>query len=192
MATPRLVSRYPRRGERIAPNTLREFLIASIPQRLQSSSDMAGLKLCDLDETVWQRFSEEAVDELAKLIVDRVAFYQVRKVFQHRHFPRPSPDTRLEDLQLENRTRRCLAREGFEDNPEALGDHTLGQIMAIRAFGPRCLVDLLAALESTVPQIKTGGDGVGSSGELSKALTDEARRLLKLPAPGRVRREDPR
>ncbi|MEE8452375.1 MAG: sigma factor-like helix-turn-helix DNA-binding protein [Thermoguttaceae bacterium] len=192
MATPRLVCRYPRRGERIAPNTLREFLMDPIPRRLRGPSDADRLNLCDLDETVWERFSDEVIGELAKRIVDRVAAHQVRKVFQHRHFPRPAPGIRLEDLQLENRTRRCLAKEGFEDNPELLGDHTIGQIMAIRAFGPRCLVDLLSALESNGSRGQLGGVAGTPGGELSEVLTEEARRMLALPSPGMVRPGDPR
>ncbi|HYW79540.1 MAG TPA: sigma factor-like helix-turn-helix DNA-binding protein, partial [Thermoguttaceae bacterium] len=192
MTTPRLVSRYPRRGERIAPSTLREFLMDPIPRRLRSASNADRVNLCDLDETVWDRFSDDRIDELAKMVVDRVAAHQVRKVFQHRHFPRPSPGIRLEDLSLENRTRRCLAREGFEDNPEALGDQTLGQIMAIRAFGPRCLVDLLSALESHGSQGQADGVDGRQADELSEALTEEARRLLALPSIGMVRPQDPR
>ena len=192
MATSRLVSRYPRRGERIAPSTLREFLMAPIPRRLRGAWDTDRPNLCDLDETVWDRFSDEVIDELAKLIVDQVAAYQARKVFQRRHFPRPAPGTRLDDLQLENRTRRCLAREGFEDNPALLGDHTIGQIMAIRAFGPRCLVDLLSALESSGSPTQLDGETGAPSRELSEALTEEARRMLALPASGMVRPEDAR
>jgi len=29
-----------------------------------------------------------------------------------------------------------------------LGDHTIGEIMSLRAFGPRCLVDLLSAQDA--------------------------------------------
>ena len=109
---------------------------------------MSSLKLCDLDETVWERLPAEAIAELAQVIVDRISSHHVRKVFQHRHFPRPPEGTDLSSLNLENRTRRCLMREGFDERPQTLGDHTIGEIMSMRAFGPRCLVDLLSALES--------------------------------------------
>ena len=191
MATPRVVNRYPRRGERIAPSTLREFLMDPLPEHFQAA-DGADLKLGDLDESAWQRFSEEDLLELATIIVERIAAYHARQVFQHRHFPRPSPGTRLADLRLENRTRRCLAREGFEDDPGALGDHTIGQIMAIRAFGPRCLVDLLAGLESARGRDGAGRDVVAQGGGLAATLTAEARRLAASPVAAMVRREDPR
>lgn len=192
MATPRVTNRYPRPGERIAPSTLREFLMEPIPKQLRGKVSGANLRLCDLDETVWDRFPPEAIVEMSKIIVDRVATYHVRKVFQHRHFPRPPKGTRLEDLRLENRTCRCLARDGFEDDPEALGDYTIGEILAIRAFGPRCLVDLLTALES--PRMGRGARRGAGTKELvlSEELTAEARRLAELPTAELARREDPR
>ena len=93
------------------------------------------------------------------MVVERISAYHVRKVFQHRHFPRPPEGTDLSGLNLENRTRRCLVREGFDERPETLGDHTIGEIMSMRAFGPRCLVDLLSALESARPEAAASAAG---------------------------------
>ncbi|OHB72828.1 MAG: hypothetical protein A2V70_01360 [Planctomycetes bacterium RBG_13_63_9] len=159
-----------------------------IPKRLRGPDDDESLRLCDLDETAWERFPPETIAELAKIVVDRVAAHHVRKVFQHRHFPRPPKGVGLETLQLENRTRRCLTREGFEDHLDTLGDYTIGQILAVRAFGPRCLVDLLSALES---QRVRGGRGAEAL-LLSDELTAQARRLAAMPSPELVRCEDPR
>ena len=192
MATPRVTNRYPRPGERIAPTTLREFLMEPVPERFRPDSGEDVLKLCDLDETVWDQFPTDTIFDLSKIIIDRVAAYHVRKAFQHRHFPRPPKGTRLEDLPLENRTRRCLAREGFEDDPLALGDYTIGKILAIRAFGPRCLVDLLCALESpgagNTKRRAAGAKGVELYGELTAA----AKRLAQLPVAELAHGEDPR
>ncbi len=192
MATPRVTNRYPRPGERIAPNTLRELLTEPVPKRLRPAAGDAELRLCDLDETAWERFPAEGIVDLSKIIVDRTATYHARKVFERRHFPRPPEGIRLEDLRLENRTRRCLAREGFDENLAALGDYTIGKILAIRAFGPRCLVDLLAALESP----RAGGVQQREAGRedlvLSEELTAAAKRLAELPDAGRARCEDPR
>jgi len=160
-----------------------------IPKRWQQR---ATLRLCDLDESAWEQFSPEALANLAKLVIDRVASYQVRKVLQDRHFPRPPKFLRLEDLRLENRTRRCLTREGFEDDLAKLGDYTLGEVLSIRAFGPRCLVDLLSALES--PRAGHGENGVGRSRRmaLSAELTAQAQRLVKLAGAKTARCDDPR
>lgn len=192
MATPRVTNRYPRPGQRIAPSTLRGFLAEPIPRRFRNKYGEANLKLCDLDETVWERFPAEVVVELSRLVVDRVAACHARKAFQHSRFPRPPKGTRLEDLHLENRTRRCLSREGFEDRPKTLGNYTIGEVLSIRAFGPRCLVDLLSALESP-PAPGAGGAGSGARGRaLSAGLTSEAGRLAALPGAELARREDPR
>ena len=94
-------NRYPRRGERLAPHTLREFLMEPIPASLRERPEHADLRLCDLDETAWQQFRPETLTELAGAIVERIAAYHVRKIFQHRHFPRPPDGLRLEDLRVE-------------------------------------------------------------------------------------------
>ncbi len=192
MATSSVSTRYPRRGERLAPNTLREFLLEPLPRRFWQGPDDAQLRLADLDERAWRRYSDEVLVALSKQIVDQVAKCHVRKSFQDRHFPRPAPGLRLEDLRLENRTRRCLIREGFDENLDKLGDLSIGQIMVIRALGPRCLVDLLAALESAQavrPARPSGSaDEFGAAGRLAAA----ARRLAALPEAESVRCADVR
>lgn len=192
LATPKVTNRYPRPGERVAPSTLREFLLEPIPKGLQPSESDARWRLCDLDETAWERFSPETLFELSKVVIDRVATHQARKVFQHRHFPRPPKETRLDDLPLENRTRRCLAREGFEDDPSALGDYTIGKILSIRAFGPRCLVDLLSALESPQEAGVAGDLAEAPPRVLCEELSVQAGRLAELPNAAQIRCEDPR
>ena len=181
MATPKVSNRYPRSGERIAPKTLRDFLMAQLPKRFWRDESDADLWLCDLDETAWDNFPVEEILELSRLIVERMAVYHVRKTFDRRHVPRPPRGIRLDDLCLENRTRRCLAKAGFEDNIKALGDRTLSEIMAIQAFGPRCLVDLLAALESPRLGRCVRGDGKFTEVGLSEELTAVAKRLAELP-----------
>jgi len=189
MATPKVSNKYPRQGEKLAPATLREFLLEPIPERFWAQSGDEAIQLCDLDETAWERFPPEALREFARVIVDRVAGQQVRKAFQDRRFPRPAPGTRLAELALENRTRRCLTREGFAEDLTLLGAYTIGRIMTIRAFGPRCLVDLLTALESRkATDIAPGAD----DRRLSAELTASARRLAELPEAKAAHQRDPR
>lgn len=188
MAGRSTANRYPRRGERIAPATLREFLAEPIPaELLPAGAAQGGLRLCDLDEGAWNQFSEPVLVELAGRVVQRVATPQARKVLQNRHFPRPPQGVRLEDLNLESRTRRCLVREGFDDQLQELGERTIGQVLSIRSFGPRCLVDLLSALESFETRQRRGRPA-----ELSEALSAAARRLADLPGAAQTRRNDPR
>jgi len=185
--------RYPRFGERIAPYTLREFLREPLPADIGRIHGGADLKLCDLDATVWKRFPPEVVARLAQAVLDHISAAHVRKGFQLRHFPRPAPGTRLAALGLEGRTVRCLAREGLADHVERLGDWTLGQIMAIRSFGPRCLVDLLCALESSGPPSRASGTAAaGPRARLSEEVSAAARRLADLPDAEAAYAEDPR
>lgn len=182
MATRKAVNRYPRLGDRVAPATLRQILLEPIPAELGGTVSTAGLKLCDLDETIWGKLPHETIETLAEIVVSRVAAACARKMLDHRHFPRPPKDLRLADLRLEHRTQLCLVREGFERAPETLGDRTLGEILAIRAFGPRCLVDLLSSLETLLAK----------DHRLCQELTREAERLAAVPEAGLVRADDPR
>ena len=76
----------------------------------------------------------------------------------------------------------CLTREGVDKDPGALGRWTIGEILSIRSFGPRCLVDLLSSLETLL----------GRGGQLSAELTDEARRLAAMPEAAAASADDPR
>lgn len=173
-------NRYPRQGDRLAPTTLREVLLEPAPERLVVGTPAADLRLCDLDESIWEALPPATIHELAAIVLDRVAAGCMRRVFERRHFPCPPEGVALGDLRLEHRTFLCLAREGFEDNLAALGDWTIGDILAIRAFGPRCLVDLLSATETLAAR----------GGQLCAELTDEARRLAAAAAAASVSPDD--
>lgn len=182
MASIKSTHRYPRAGERIAPQSLREVLQEPIPREWLTDGAADGLCLCDLDETAWTRFPTVALRALAELVVDRVSAGCARRTLHNRHFPRPPEGLRFESLRLEHRTQLCLAREGFDENPQALGDCSIGDVLAIRSFGPRCLVDLLSALETHLAR--------GCS--LDAELTAEARRLADIPHARLARSDDPR
>lgn len=193
MATPKVANRYPRPGERIAPLVLSDVLAATLPPQLRDQLGTGELRLCDLDKSVWQRFSADQIRQLAQALVDHVSTHHVLRTLQNRRFPRPLPGLRLDDLHLENRTRRCLMREELDDQLPRLGEYTLGDVLSIRAFGPRCLLDLLTALESAQ---YTAGDGKAlesmSSKKLSAELTAEAEKLAALEGASTVGRDDPR
>ena len=65
-------SRYPRRGHRLAPSTLRELLLEPVPAKHFHDEDNHGLLLCDLDESCWERFGDQACRELAGEVVRAV------------------------------------------------------------------------------------------------------------------------
>ncbi len=182
MSTRLGVNHYPRYGERIAPATLRRVLIEPIPNRLQPASGDSPLRLCDLDERTWESLPEEAVAALAELVVERVGVGCARRAFDDTQCPRPPKDMRLGDLPLEHRTYLCLSREGFDKDFASLGDHTIGEVLSLRSFGPRCLVDLLSALETVL----------GRQSEGDPRLAAAAERLAALPEAARVYADDPR
>jgi len=180
---------YPRQGERIAPVTLGEVLLEPISEALDTvaarrpagpASDIG--RLCDLDQSAWERFPRPVVLELAEAVIDRVAAGCARHAFDRRHFPQPPAGLTLDQLPLEHRTKSCLRREGFDRDLGRLGRMTIGQVLAMRAFGPRCLVDLLAALESRATRPE----------RLDPDLTAAADRLRRLPGAERVDASDPR
>lgn len=188
----KMANRYPRRGERIAPRTLRKFLLDPLPVELAGARALDGLRLCDLDESAWKQFPEDVLRKLSRVVVDKIAGRMTGRMGQRlfsRPFPRPPAGVRLEDLCIENRTRRCLAQEGFGEDLQMLGGHTIGDIQSMRSFGARCLIDLLSALES--PRTKRKSRGM-TSGRLSKLLSSKAQRLAALPEAAMVRADDPR
>ncbi|MGD0901197.1 MAG: sigma factor-like helix-turn-helix DNA-binding protein, partial [Thermoguttaceae bacterium] len=189
----RVKDRYPRPGERLAPYELREFLKDPLPAEICRDYDVAGLRLCDLDETAWERFPPAVMPRLARLVVDRISHVHFRKEFHLRRFPRPAAFMRLGALRLERRTLRCLKQERFAENIERLGDRTLGQIMSIRSFGPRCLVDLLCALEALGAAARARESQAAKlKAARSESLSAAATRLAELPEADRIRSDDPR
>jgi hypothetical protein len=174
--------RYPRPGYRLAPETLREILLDPVPSELVAGTRAEGLRLCDLNEDVWDYLSPETAARLGELIVARVNVSGYNRIVQERCLPRPPKAMRLEDLQLENRTYNCLRREGIGKRFEELSKHTVGELLAIKAFGAKCLVDLLSSLETLAAR----------EGKLDGKLTEVARALGQMPEAERIHFSDPR
>jgi hypothetical protein len=182
IATPRIVEHYPKTGYRLAPETLRDILTDPLPSRLVHNTIFAGKQLCHLDERAWNELGRETIDKLAKAIIARVNLSGHTRALQQRRLPQLPRGVRLEDLRLENRTFNCLRREGFADAPAELAERTVGQLLSIRAFGAKCLVDLLTAAETLVAR----------EGTLDKRLLGEARALAELPGAAGISFNDPR
>lgn len=169
-ARPRVSSRWPRPGHRVVPQTLREILDKPIPRRLVASPAVRGLKLCDLNADVWKRLSSDEVTALAKIIVARVSVSGQNRVVRRRHLPKLPKGMRLEDLMLENRTYNRLRQEKFHDRPQELSRRTVGEMLSIKAFGAKCLVDLLTSMETVAAR----------EGKLDEKLTAQAEALGKI------------
>lgn len=174
--------RYPRPGHRLAPETLREILVDPIPRELVVGTAAEGLRLCDLREEVCEKLSPELLDKLAEMIVSRVSVSGYNRTIQERPLPKAPKAVSLEDLQLENRTYNCLRREGFGTRLEDLEKHTVGELLAIKAFGAKCLVDLLSSLETLAAR----------EGKLDAKLTEKAEMLSRMPEAAQIHFSDPR
>jgi len=179
-ASPR--PRYPRPGEILAPQTLREVLAVRIPGRLVRGSMFQGRPLYDLDERVWNELDEEQIERLARLVVARAARVPHCPNILQRRLPRMPKGMRLEDLHLENRTYNCLVRAGLAARPARLARLTVGQLLAVPSFGSKCLVDLLSAWETRLVR----------GGKLDRRLSAAARAVLALPQTAEVPADDPR
>lgn len=145
------ISRYPRPGHRLAPATLRKILNVPVPKYLVRGSD-SNLKLCDLDETVWDRFDLETCRKLAKEVKNIVRLHvpsRSREVLNLR-LPTPPKGISLKTLALETRTYLLLRRWGFEDILKRGKGITIGELLDIHGFGVSCLVDLLTSLETAI------------------------------------------
>lgn len=176
------VNRYPRPGERLAPSILFSALHEPAPPDLVAGTALEGCRLCDLDETVWEKLPRETIYALSEAVISRVASACARRALQNRRLPRLPAGLKLEQMGLETRTLRCLGEAGYGAHPERLGDRTIGDLLALRSFGPRCLVDLLSAVEA----LSQGGR------RLNPELTVEAELLAALPGAALANAEDPR
>jgi len=178
----RPAGRYPRPGYRLAPETLREILLDPIPAELVAGTPAEAARLCDLGEEAWSYLSAEVLEKLAEVIISRVNVSGYNRTIQERPLPKPPKAITLEDLQLENRTYNCLRREGFGKRFDELDKHTVGELLAIKAFGAKCLVDLLSSLETLAAR----------EGKLDEKLTEKAEILAGMPETSQVGFGDPR
>jgi hypothetical protein len=147
------LSRFPRCGLRIAPTALREVLDLPLPGAFRREANLEALKLCDLNEQVWQKLSPEACVRLGQLVVETVrkAIPALPTNILIRHVPSPPEGVTIEDLNLEQRTYNCLRRlllGGRLTKFADLGHMTIGDVLSIEGFGAKCLVDLLTSLET--------------------------------------------
>ncbi len=174
--------RYPRQGYRLAPALLQDILVEPIPDELAGGTSLEGKRLCDLNESAWGKLDRGSIKSLAELIISRVNVSGYNRAVQQRRLPGPPKGVRLENLRLENRTFNCLRRAGFGRRPEDLAKRTVGDLLSIKAFGAKCLVDLLSSIETLNAR----------EGRLDEKLTTEARALAEIPDATQIHFSDPR
>ena len=173
------LSRFPRKGHRIAPRTLAHILDVPV-----QNWRIGGVKLLDLDESVWEKFEPETCRKLAAKVICRVKQFRsaLRGRFGRTRLPMPRTKGKPAVLQLQQRTFNCLNAAGMLHEPELLAKTTFSELFAMPNFGDTCLVDLLCALESQL----------GSSHRTSQEVIVAAQRLAKLKEVATIRPNDPR
>jgi hypothetical protein len=139
------ISRFPRRGERIAPRTLSHILNVRTRSR-----QLGDVKLRDLDESAWERFESETCHRFVLEVVDRVRRFRGILCGQlgNRRLPIPRTKGRPALLHLQTRTVRCLSEAGLLAEPARLAETTFRELFEIPGFGDTSLVDLVCALET--------------------------------------------
>ncbi len=174
------VSRYPRRGQRIAPETLRPLLNVPIPDGRVGG----GTLLCDLDETAWERFGEKTCRKLAETVVKRLVSQQnpLRARFAKTRMPQIQGQPGPVVIQVEPRTFNCLKKAGRTSTAEQLAALTFNDVLNFPSFGVKCLVDLLTALEAHLPSVY----------KQTPDVTAAANRILRFQHVEGIQHADPR
>ena len=174
------ISRYPRLGQRLAPETLRPLLAVSIPDGRVGSGNL----LCDLDESAWERFSEKTCRKLADAVLKHLVSQQnaLRVRFARTRLPQIQGQPGPIILQVEPRTFNCLKCAGRTMTAEQLTTLTIHDVLNFPNFGVRCLVDLLTTLEAHLPCLY----------KPSPDVTTAANRLLRLQHAEEIQTTDPR
>ena len=168
--------KYPRPGEPIVPRLLRSLVLERHPAAFSADQDSELLARDDLGADAWKRLSPEVCRRVSLLVVDRVQTRLRALPEAIRETLLPSPEAALA-LPLERRTINTLRRAGGS-RPDG-EPWTVGRYIAIRRFGGRALVDLLAAFESragvSLPTLTNSG--LADDRALHKLLVGISRRL---------------
>jgi hypothetical protein len=133
---------YPRRGEPLLPRLLVPLLEAAAGAPVVA---LGGRALTGLRRDAWNDLTAEESRHLGLLVVEEVgaALRGAPRRLLRRALPGPSRV--VDQLPIEERTARLLRR--WLTSGLAEGPWTAERYLSVPGFGPRALVDLLAALE---------------------------------------------
>ena len=175
-------SHYPHSHCRLAPRALREILAEPIPRQWVAGTPLENALLADLDETVWDYLPAETISRLAALVIRRVTISGQNQQVHQQRLPALPQGMTLDDLHLENRTRHCLLRAGLYARPEKLAAMCVGDLLSLRAFGAKSLLDLLTCLEAAPVR----------DSRRDEQLCASIRALADLPEAAAIHFSDPR
>jgi len=167
---------YPRPGEPIVPRLLRPLVLERHPGSLTGDPDGELIARDDLGAQAWDRLPAQVFRRVSLLVVDRVQTRLRALPDAVRDTLLPAPEAALA-LPLERRTINTLRRAGSARADD--GPWTVGRYIAIRRFGGRALLDLLAAFEARagVALPTLANTGLADGRALHKLLVSISRRL---------------
>ena len=141
------LSRYPRIGQRIAPEMLRDVLDIEIPSGFLPENTGKFIKLADLDESIWQMATETTCDLLATLVVKEVHRKLRRLPVMVRISTLPTTVSKipLADLDIQVRTYNALKKRFGDEIPTEI---KIRDLIGISDFGARSVVDFLVSVEA--------------------------------------------
>jgi hypothetical protein len=163
-------ARYPRSGEPIVPRLLAP-LLRPLPGRRRTS--IAGHDLASLRARTWGSLTHEESDHIGLLVIERVRCALLGAPRALLRCRLPGPEELVDRLVLERRTSDLLHQ--WIATGSTAGGWTIGRYLWIPGFGPRALVDMLAALEGKL--------GSRSNSRRRKASLARADRRLYAPSP---------
>lgn len=183
------ISRYPRFGSSIAPKLLAPVLQAPLPDWLGPHIQKRYGLLAALDASAWTFLTAKECELCADAVVSTIARHRYDAQLKQLRFPALPDSVTLDELELEVRTFNCLdkARQsGHIRTPAGLRDFTASDILTIRGFGIRCLVDLVSSIEGW--EGAQGGNGLGqqvplAGPGLAKSLVNAQSRRSQIDLP---------
>lgn len=189
---------YPRPGEPIVPRLLRPLVLERYASSFNADGD-ALIANDALGADAWDRLPADTCRRVSLIVVDRVQTRLPSLPQAIRDTLLPSPEAALA-LPIERRTINTLRRAGAAGGDAA--PWTVGRYLALRRFGGRALVDLLAAFEAragvALPNLANLANlGATDDRGLERLLSTIARRLpiaehrLELATRRGERRADP-
>ncbi len=111
--------------------------------------DFLPAELRTLDQGAYKDASNQKLNEIGERVIAalRSEISTIRERVGDKRLPAPPQGLRLVDLELETRTFNRLMELGVQRDPQLIGLFTINNLLAMRNFGVKSLVDLLTTLD---------------------------------------------
>jgi hypothetical protein len=169
---------YPASGRALLPTVLVPYFGEdAVPEWLASAHGLPeGLKLGDLDEGIWDRFSPESIDALVKHIVTLLVYSRRRLIdATELVFTKPAP---LSQLRVPPRARNALIRNHITTSDGVVEPVSVRVLANLRQVGGLSLLQLLAASEEWEGAPRTAADleaNAGAPSDVEQPVLPERR-----------------